>query len=144
MKYIFVVICTCSIALSCQSPIKTGVLKSSFNISESKKNGVFIAKYIPSIPTIDVENKVIEIDQIWIEYFWEYKNQNKEILKKSTYHGLVKLKNDVDIFDIKISVNGIENGITGRKLSFPCAEIKDTLIVLFQGDKEITMSFVKK
>jgi hypothetical protein len=134
---------------SCQSPVKTGIVTSSFNVANSKENGVFIAEYIPEINKFYVGQKELQIDNVWVENQWMYKNYNRDIKKLDSKQGYVKFKNpDLDIFEIKFKCNGKQNGITGNKLSFDLNEYPETLTLNFMTEnrtvKEIVLNRKKQ
>jgi hypothetical protein len=131
---------------SCIDLVKTNVLQSSFDVEQSKANGVYVAEYIPSKNDLNFKNQSSYIQQVWIEHNWVYKNQNKDIEIENSQAGYIKLKNDEDIFTIDfIRDNEKNGGITGRKLFFNISEIKDTLSFKFYlGNDTIPIKMYKR
>ena len=76
MKKIIFILCSIIITAGCDPIIKTGVLRTSFDIEQAKKNGVFISEYIPSVREIIFDSDKIYIQEIWIEKLWEYENRD--------------------------------------------------------------------
>jgi len=124
--YIFFIVTYLHLS-GCQSPIKTNVILSSFDIKESKANGVFVAEYIPSTMKLNFKGQSFYIQQVWIEHYWLYLDQMKNIETRKSIRGFIKLKNDENIFDLNFICNNKNGGITGGKLFFEISEPKDTL-----------------
>ena len=128
---------------SCQSPVKTGIVTSSFNVADSKEKGVYIAEYIPEIKKFNIGKTELRIDKVWIEKQWLFKNYNREIEILDSEQGYVKFENtDTDIYEIKFKYQGKENGITGNKLSFLPNEYSDVLTLNFMNGNEIVKEII--
>ncbi len=128
---------------SCQSPVKTWVVKSSFDVVDSKEKGVFFAEYIPEIKEFNLGKKELIIDNVWVENLWQYKNYNRDIDILDSKQGLVKFENpDTDIYEIEFTYDSVKNGITGNKLSFKLNEYPDTLILNFMYENKIEQKIV--
>lgn len=128
---LFLVIIICS----CEAPVKTGVIQSSFNIKQSKDLGVYVNEYIPSEKIFKLGDKQYEIEQVWIEYLWGYKNIKKDIdIHSEDISAYLKFKGDVDLFDIKFDYMGKKSGITGGKLIFDLNEYPEVLNITFKDD----------
>ena len=124
--------------LSCQSPVKTYVVTSSFDIADSKENDVFIAEYIPEINEFNYGKEQLIIDKIWVENLWQYINYNRDIEKLDSERGYVKFENvDTDLFEIKFTIDGKENGISGNKLTFQRNKYPDSLTLNFMKKDKI-------
>ena len=121
------------------------MLQSSFNIAQAKKNGVFVSEYKPSKDILNLGDITLKIEAIWVEYFWEYKNQQKEINKMSDVRGLIKLdtKEDLSRIDVSYSNNSKKSVcITGNKLCFKAN--KDTIRATFYGENEVIVDFIRQ
>ena len=122
----------------CQSPVKTGVIQSSFNIKASKERGVFVNQYIPDTSFVNLGEYNLQIQEVWVEFCWEYINQNREIRKLDSKNGYIKFKDpDTDLFEIEFTYTGKKNGILGNKLSFNMNEYPDTLKLTFSNKSQI-------
>ncbi len=127
----------------CQSPVKTGVIQSSYNISASKERGVFVNQYIPDTSVVNLDKNKLQIQEVWVEFFWEYINQNREIRILDSKYGYVKFKDpDTDLFEIEFTYTGKTNGILGNKLSFNFDEYPDTLKLTFSNKNQINNEVV--
>ena len=73
MKSNSLLIITILLIFSCRkSIVKTHVLHSSNSIAHSKELGVYITEYEPLSKKVDLGNEVVTLEEIWIEYYWEY------------------------------------------------------------------------
>lgn len=122
--------------VECNSYVKTDVLQSSFDISQSKINDVFVAEYVPSEKKLGFSNKTFYIQEVWVENYWVYKNLDKDIEVKKGQQGYIKLKNDNDIYELGFLFNNRKSGITGNKLCFEISKILDTFSLKFYFNKD--------
>lgn len=117
---------------SCKSPVKTNIIQSSFDIKQSKTNGVFVAEYVPSTKVLEFNGQGYYIQQVWIEHPWLYKDQKRNLEIRKSVRGFIKLENDDNIFDLNFIRDDLKSGgIMGRKLFFNISELQDTLSFQF-------------
>lgn len=96
---------------SCVSPVKTNILQSSFDVKQSKTNGVFVAEYIPSKNELNFKEQSFYIQQVWVEHYWMYKNIEGDIEMSDSKMGFVKFTDDADIFSINFIQYNVIKGV---------------------------------
>jgi hypothetical protein len=139
-NYIIVLIC-CSLLGCKDSIVKTHVAQSSYNADASKDNEVFVCSYIPtkSILKFD-DDTAVEIEDVWVEYLWQYTNINKDISKEDEKNLYLKFKNsDIDIYDFELFYGSgfkKKSGYTGNKLTFKLDKVPDEIQVKLVHKKD--------
>ncbi len=143
VSYIFIALW---MIFGCTSVVKTNVIQSSFDVNQSKENGVFVDEYIPLRKVFVLGDEEINIQEAWVEHYWEYKNQKKEIKKKDGTEGYIKIETEAtDLFDVRFISNNKKNGISGNKLTFEPMPNIDTLTLSFYNDTDtVEILLIKK
>lgn len=132
MKITILIVLVSYLSFGCnESVVKTNVPQSSYNIAHSKENKVFITSYKPMPSLLKFNDATHEIDEVWVEYLWSYKDLDKNVLKESEKNIYLKFKDDnLDIYDFDL-LNGLDfskkGGVTGNKLTLKVEEITDFL-----------------
>lgn len=136
----------CLLFNSCQGPVKTNVLQTSFDVEQSKANGVFVAEYETSQNELEFYNQSYYIQQVWMEYYWVYKDQRRNIEMDKSMRGLIKFKNDSNLLELNfIRDSIISGGYSHGKLFFHIPEIRDSLSFEFYLDNDtIPIKMYKK
>lgn len=123
--------------------VKTGVLMSSYNIEQSKSLGVFKCEYIPSKKHIDIGNKEFDLEEVWVEHYWSYLNQKREIERRNSTRGLIKI-NGEEIEAGLVSYENNKSGVTDKKITLRSLNNQDTIEITFHGEKEESITLVRK
>lgn len=146
MKNIFYIVL---ISFLSQCTLDTGAATYSKNITESKSIKAFIQEYDFDIKKIEHGGLELEIDEVWLEYYWIYENFLKhiEIGDERRLVVSVTYKNEDDYWNgespFKIKENGITSlGSSNRgtyKYIIGMEEYSDNILLKF-WDQEVKLS----
>jgi len=135
LTIIFITLLIVAILYKCATCIeafdkKTGLIKYSGSIEESKKKNVFLFQVIPSKQEIDLPTgKRMEIIKAWVEHAWSY--ESKPVLgtiyiKKADFQQLLIEERGYSYGDSDSCLIGDSRGYFGGQYS-----LKDSLGILF-------------
>jgi hypothetical protein len=113
-----------------------GILATSSNVEISKKNKVFIAKYISSQNMIFGEHEQYKIKEVWTEHEWFYKDRDLNIEKTEKAQLLISINKVPDsLGDINYYIDSDKPGslINNKNLviTLDINEIKKDSITIF-------------